>query len=82
MNNFKTLETDYLRSSRTIESVLVSNNQIEKLFFVYNFEGYYFRVFDTVLALINFFDKNIESHVSFDQETELDNFFLNVKLIQ
>jgi hypothetical protein len=80
MNNYRTLDINYLRSSRTVETVLVSNKKFEKLFFVYNFEGWYFRVFDSELGLTDFFMKDIESEICFEKETELDVFFQKVEL--
>jgi hypothetical protein len=80
MNNFKAIEVDYLRPSRTIETILVSNDNLERIFFVYNYEGNYFRVFESIIDLINFFDENIESKIYFENESDLDNYLLNVKL--
>ncbi len=78
MNSFKVIDTDYLRSSQTIETILVSNSSSKQVFFVYNYEGYSFRVFETILSLINFFQGKNESNIHFDTETELDNFFAKV----
>lgn len=80
MNSFKIIDTDYLRSSRTIETVLVLNSNFNQVFYVYNYEGYSFRVFETILSLVNFFQENIESDLHFDTDAELDNFFSKVSL--
>lgn len=80
MNTFTTVDTDYIRSSRTIESVLVSNPKSDKMFYVYNYEGYSFRVFDSILNLIQFFQNQIESTLHFQNEKELDSFFSHVVL--
>ena len=81
MNKVRTINTDYLLSSRTIETVLVSNSNAEKVFFVYNYEGYSFRLFNSHLNLINFFQNNeVESDFHFDTEMELDLFLLNFVL--
>ena len=74
MNTIKVLATKYLRPSRTIETVLVSNSQKEKIYFIYNYEGYSFRVFETHLKLLNFFQDKIESDYYFESEKDLDNF--------
>lgn len=72
---------DYLRSSRTIETILVSNLVNEKVFFVYNYEGYSFRVFSSHSDLINFFqDNNLDSEFHFDTENELCLFLSKVDL--
>jgi len=80
MNSFKIIDTDYLRSSRTIETVLVSNTKTSQAFYVYNYEGYSYRVFETILSLIIFFQENSESDFHFENESELDTFFSKVKL--
>lgn len=80
MNSFKIIDTDYLRSSRTVETILVSNYESKKVFYVYNYEGYSFRVFKTILALVNFFQNENESDLHFETESDLDNFFSKVAL--
>ncbi len=80
MNTFNVIDTDYLRSSRTVETILVSNSKTSQVFYVYNYEGYSFRVFETILSLVSFFQERKESHFHFDTETELDNFFYKVVL--
>ena len=80
MNSFTNIETEYIRPSRTIETVSVSNTQIENLFYVYNYEGYLFRVFKSILSLIQFFEQESDCELCFNSETELDNFFSKVIL--
>ena len=75
MNTFRNINTEYLRSSRTIETVEVCNSKTKKLFYVYNYEGYSFRVFENVLDLIDFFEVNSNKYLHFDTEQELDNYF-------
>jgi hypothetical protein len=80
MNTLNQINTSYLRPSRTIETVLVSNGSTDKTFFIYNHEGNSFRVFEDHLNLINFFqDKAEESH-HFTTEKELDHFLETVNL--
>lgn len=78
MNEFEAIDVDYLRPSRTIETVLVTNKNIKKVFFVYNYEGYSFRVFENHLDLINFFQESAESDYHFDTEEELDHFLRSI----
>ncbi len=80
MNNIQTINTAYIRTSRTIETVLVSKENLSKVFFIYNYEGYSFRVYENHLDLIHFFQNNIETDVHFNSEVELDNFLSEVKL--
>ncbi len=79
MNTFQTISTEYIRASRTIEIVLVTNKSLEKVFFVYNYEGNSFRVFENHLNLLHFFQNNSESDFHFSSEIELDTFFSKVK---
>lgn len=80
MNNFKTINTEYLRASRTIETVIVSNENSSAFFFIYNYEGVSFRVFKTHIDLIHFFQNKSESIIHFDSENAVDDFLSEVKL--
>lgn len=80
MNSFKAVETEYITSSRTLETIVVSNTKSERVFYVYNYEGYSFRVFKTLVSLFNFFDGGKESDLYFQEEFELDNYFSSVLL--
>lgn len=82
MNDFRTVNTGYLTPSRTIETVLVSDGRYENVFFVYNYDGYSFNVFDAHLDLINFFQNDkIKAVVEFTTEMDLDDFLSKVNLI-
>lgn len=81
MNTFQTIDTVYLRASRTIETVLVSNESLSKVFFIYNYEGNSFRVFENHLSLLHFFQDKRESDFHFSSEIEVDVFFSKVKLV-
>ena len=80
MNTYRAINTFYLRPSRTIETILVSKGNVEKIFFVYNYEGWFFRVFENVLDLMNFFDDLFEPEVYFEVETELDNYLESTEI--
>ncbi len=80
MNTFKTINTAYLRASRTIETILVSSDELSKLFFVYNYEGNSYRVFENHLSLIHFFQEKNESEYHFNTEDEVDQFLSKVKM--
>lgn len=81
MNSSQTLRTIYLRASRTIETILVSNNIQSKLFYLYNYEGYSFRVFETKKEVSDFFNLNVESKLHFDKEYSIDNYFLKYQFL-
>lgn len=80
MNTIKAIHIDYLRPSRTIETILVANQQLSQVFFVYNYEGTSYRVFKHHLDLINFFQDKAECDFEFGTEEALDWFLENVKI--
>jgi len=80
MNTLQTINTEYLIPSRTIETVLVSKEKLSQVFFIYNYEGNSFRVFENHLGLINFFQDKTESDTHFTTEIELDCFLSSVKI--
>ncbi|WP_163517239.1 hypothetical protein [Gelidibacter japonicus] len=81
MNTFTSLHTEYLRSSRTNETVLVSNKNLSQVFFIYNYEGNSFRVFKNHLDLILFFQDKAEADYEFGTEEELDGFLGEVNIL-
>ena len=80
MNSIHTMNQIYLRPSRTIEQTEVRNAEKRKRFYVYNYEGYSFRVFHSLIELKNFFDHGDESNIQFDTGHELDDFLKKVDL--
>lgn len=76
MNTISQKTVDYLRGSRTIETIDLEGKNV----YVYNYEGIHFRLFLNVLALIQFFEKGTEPKYCFETETELDDFLLNCNL--
>ena len=77
MNEFEAIDTYYIRASRTIETVLVSNGSKKKVLFIYNYEGYSYRVFDDILKLINFFNDSYETNIEFETDYQLDKYLAN-----
>ena len=73
MNTIQTISTEYLRASRTIETVLVTNTTTNKLFYIYNYEGWFYRVFNNLIDLNNFFDDAFELAIWLEEFAELDN---------
>lgn len=74
MNKILPLSTEYITPSRSIEILTLINQKESRLVYVYNFEGTHFRLFDSILSLIAFFEKGIEPKISFLTEEELDKF--------
>ena len=71
----KCIDTTYIRPSRTIETILTPSKSVV---FVYNYEGYHFRVFLDKKSMQTFFDDGIDSSFGFDNETDLDNYLLHI----
>lgn len=80
MNSFRCIHIEYLRSSRTIETIVVSKGSRSRVFWVYNYEGVSFRLFENHLGLINFFRDKSKKNYHFSTEEELDGFLANVDL--
>ncbi len=56
MNKVIQLEIEYIRSSRTIETIEVSSGDKAKIYYIYNYEGIHFRLFGSLISLIQFFE--------------------------
>lgn len=78
MNNIITVETIHLRASRSLDVTLISNIETkqlqQKLHYIYNYEGVYFRVFELLNDFVNFIDGDDDKCIcEFDNEIELEN---------
>ena len=58
---------------------MVSNTIHTKPFYIYNYEGYFFRVFETKNEVLKFFNLGFESKFNFNSEEEMDDYLINVK---
>ena len=74
MNTFQSIDISYLRANRTIETILLKNGTTEKVLYTYNFEGTHYRVFENIGDILHFFEDKFDPKVSFDNETDLDNY--------
>ncbi len=79
MNSYKAIDIYHLRPDRTIETILVSGTKNEKVLFVYNYQGLFFRVFDDLLDLINFFRDAFEPKIFFEDEHQLENYLKRLR---
>lgn len=80
MNKIETIDTEYIRPNRTIETVLLKRNQSNKLVWVYNYKGIHYRVFENLIDVLHFFNNSFEPKYSFENEIELDNFLMKYNL--
>lgn len=78
MNTLTTLSNEYLRSDKSIDTVLVSNGHSNRIFYIYNYQGYSFKVFDSLIMLMEFFQDKFETVVHFEREEEVDAFLQEV----
>jgi hypothetical protein len=80
MNKIISISTEYLRPSRTIEILKLSDYGQSKQVYIYNHEGTHFRFFDSLIDLIQFFESGNEPQNSFSSENELDEFLENLQI--
>ena len=86
MNTLYNIETHYVPNSRTIETILLSCQKansverIERIFYVYNYEGYSFTFFSSVVSLMDFFNGEGGNYIHFEKEEELDAFLSEIDL--
>lgn len=72
MNIINHCSVEYITASKTIEIVSLKNS--DSLFYIYNYEGYHFRVFTELLSLMNFLQYGVEPKHTFSNDEELDGF--------
>lgn len=80
MNNYSQIEVSYLRPSRTVETILLENSSKKRIVYVYNYEGWHFRVFNNIIEILDFFDDKFEPEISFEDEEELEKYLENLDL--
>jgi hypothetical protein len=80
MNKISLIEVEYIRPSRSIEVLLISKEGLSKLFFLYNYEGFHFRLFSKISEMIKFFKNEHSDFIEFEEETEIDSFLKNIEL--
>lgn len=81
MNNFNVIQTEYLRSDKTIETILITDKKYSKLIYVYNYEGLHFRVFNEILELskcLQGISHNLLTECT--TENELDDFLQHLQI--
>lgn len=74
MNRIIPITTEYITPSRTIEIFHLIRFEEKTQVYVYNYEGKHFRVFVSLVDLIQFFESGKEALPSFDSEYDLDEY--------
>lgn len=80
MNTFQSIDVSYLHSNRTVETILLKNSRSEKTLYVYNYEGWHFRIFESIGDVLSFFNEEFVPTLSFENEKELETYLTNVDL--
>ena len=76
MNRLKQLYCKYFTQNRTLETLLVSNNINEYVFYIYNYKGTSYRLFTSEPELKSFFKGQESKFIHFHDENTLDQFLL------
>ena len=74
MNQIRALATEYIKPSTTIEVILVSTQTKGRVFYVYNYEGYHYRLFENILDLIAFFEGENPPYLEFNTDVEINRY--------
>lgn len=80
MNTYYAIDVDYIRPSRTIETILLDDGMKKAIVYVYNRDGLYFYFFKSILELIQYFDEKYECEIVFENEEELGEFLRELDL--
>ncbi len=84
MNIITQISGNYLRVDRSVEEIVVSNNRSQKTFFVYNFEGVHYRIFESKKDAFKCADGNtsIKPLQEFKDESALDSFLESLDIFK
>ncbi len=78
MNNIEQVQVNYIRPNRTIETILltdVNNADRKKIVYIYNYEGYHFRIFENIFEISNFInDEEYKVLKEYSTDRGVDNF--------
>lgn len=74
--SFRQVYVEYFRPNRTLETY--RNVETGHPFYVYNYEGIHYRLFQTKREKNNFFEKGIEPMLDFEIEESLDKYIEEV----
>ncbi len=77
MNEIWAVKTIYVRSSRTLEFITVTNGQGTRIFYLYNYECFHYRLFDSKIEVRKFFNCEDAQFLEFSDEDVLDSYLMN-----
>lgn len=77
MNDIWTVKTIYIRASRTLEFTIVTNDLGTRMFYIYNYEGLHYRLFNSKIEVRKFFSCEDAEFWEFSDEEILDSYLMN-----
>ena len=80
MNSINIIKTFEIRTSRTLDVLSISYEDKQKLLFLYNYEGIYYRLFDCKTEVRKFFKCENAIFLEFENDEKLDSYLLNYKI--
>lgn len=84
MNSVDQVQVNYIRANITIETILLVdsvNLTKRKVVYVYNYEGYHYRIFENVIELSKFlYGEDYKLLKEYSTDTGVDNYLVALKL--
>lgn len=83
MNSVDQVQVNYIRANITIETILLVdsvNPTKRKVVYIYNYEGYHFRIFENVIELSKFLcGEDYKLLKEYSTDTGVDNYLVALK---
>ena len=80
MNTIEIIDEAEIRNNRTLHVIQRSIGNKKIVFYLYNYEGVHFRIFDNLAELVYFFKGDTSFHVDFEDENEIYEYIGNIDL--
>lgn len=74
MNKFYTITTKEFNTSKTLETLIIFNEEKNRVFHIYNYEGVHFRLFLNQVNVEKFLNHENAYYLDFDHEKELEEY--------
>lgn len=79
MPNWENIDSTYLKASKSIDTYVINGKNGPSAMYVYNDEGICYRIFQTLLELIDFIENGIEPRFVFYDDNDVSTFFGNLQ---
>lgn len=80
-NLLTTIDNSYIKPDQSVDTILVSDGNKNRVVYSYNFKGIGYILFISITQLINYFEGNGESEKAFYSEDEMDKYLEEMDLI-